>query len=318
MVVADDAEHAASIIDILKADHPDIRAAADVTTAVQAFDEFRPDVLVVGFDTLAKAQAYSLRLYRLSQSVHEYSHRNVLLCSQAEAPEAYQLCREGSFDDYVLFSPQAHDALRLSMSVLQAARHLRSEPQQGPSTVELISHVKKLAAMQATLEQHDDAREATTGNSVPLVPAPTLKAKLAPHLNGLQALGEKVRRIKPLVMAVDDDDFARKLTTKALEGSPYEVTFAPDATAALALLRRTRPDLILMDVNLPDIDGVTLTQKLKAAPHLADIPVLMLTGDARRQTLEVSMSAGAVGFVVKPFTPRALLDKLDRFLSTAA
>jgi two-component system chemotaxis response regulator CheY len=58
--------------------------------------------------------------------------------------------------------------------------------------------------------------------------------------------------------------------------------------------------------------------KLKAAPHLADIPVLMLTGDARRQTLDSSVTAGAVGFVVKPFTPRSLLDKPDRFLSTAA
>jgi CheY-like chemotaxis protein len=94
-------------------------------------------------------------------------------------------------------------------------------------------------------------------------------------------------------MLVDDDSFTRKLAAKALEGSSYALTYAHDGSSALALLRQGRPDLILMDVKLPDVDGVALTQKLRAASHLADIPALMLTGDARRQTLERSMSAGA-------------------------
>jgi CheY-like chemotaxis protein len=311
MVVGDNAEHASSILDQLRADHPECSAATNPATAVQAFDDFRPEVVVVAFDTLAKAQAYSLRLYRLSQAVHAYHHRNVLLCTESEAPEAYQLCREGAFDDYVTHGAP-RDGLRVSMSVLQAARQLKAAPQQGPSNVELISHVKRLSAMQVTLDQHEESIEGKAGAG------PTLKSKLAPHFSGLQSLREKVRSIQTLVMLVDDDEFARKLTMRALDGSPYDLTCAQDGTAALALLRRTRPDLILMDVSLPDIDGVTLTQKLKGAPHLADIPVLMLTGDARRQTLDSSMTAGAAGFVVKPFTARGLIEKLDRFLSTAA
>jgi CheY-like chemotaxis protein len=79
-----------------------------------------------------------------------------------------------------------------------------------------------------------------------------------------------------------------------------------------------RPDLILMDVHLPDADGVTLTQTLKEHAELASVPVLMLTGDARRETLTKSLGAGAVGFIVKPFTRDSLLAKLDRFLSTGA
>ena len=311
MVVGDDAEHAASILRQLKTDHPECTVATNPAVAVQAFDGFRPDVVVVSFDTLSKAQAYSLRLYRLSEAVHAYHHRNVLVCTEGEAAEAFQLCRDGLFDDYVTYA-KPHDALRISMSVLHAARHLKAAPQNGPSNVELISHVQRLGAMQAVLERHEESAGGAPGDP------PTLKSKLVPHLNGLRALSEKVQRIRTRVMLVDDDEFARKLTTQALSGSAYELICASDGTAALALLRRVRPDLILMDIGLPDIDGLRLTQKLKAAPHLADIPVLMLTGDARRQTVDNSMSVGAAGFLVKPFTPQGLLDKLDRFLSTKA
>ena len=311
MVVGDDAEHAASLLGQLRTDHPECTAASNPAAAVQAFDDFRPDVVVVSFDTLSKAQAYALRLYRLSESVHAYPHRNVLVCTDGEAADAFELCREGSFDDYVTYA-KPHDGMRISMSVLHAARQLKEAPQNGPSNLELISHVQRLGAMQAALDGHEEPAGSATADQ------PTLKSKLVPHLSGLQALSEKVQRIQTRVMLVDDDEFARKLTTHALRGSPYELICAPDGTAALALLRRVRPDLILMDIGLPDIDGVALTQKLKSASHLADIPVLMLSGDARRQTVDSSMSAGAAGFLVKPFTPQGLLDKLDRFLSTQA
>jgi CheY-like chemotaxis protein len=81
------------------------------------------------------------------------------------------------------------------------------------------------------------------------------------------------------------------------------------------MLRRVRPSVILMDINLPDIDGIALTRNVKAAPHLAGIPILMLTGDATRETLASSMSAGASDFIVKPFTREALVFKLTRILS---
>jgi CheY-like chemotaxis protein len=69
-----------------------------------------------------------------------------------------------------------------------------------------------------------------------------------------------------------------------------------------------------MDVMLPGRDGVELTQRLKADPALAAIPVVMLTGEARREILVRSMEAGAADFIVKPFTPDALIAKLARFL----
>jgi CheY-like chemotaxis protein len=142
--------------------------------------------------------------------------------------------------------------------------------------------------------------------------------RIAPQMAGVRGFVEKVRQAWPAILVVEDDEFARKLIAKALAAQQYELVFANDSTAALALLRRTEPELILMDVNLPDMDGVALTRKLKAVPHLAHIPVLMLTGEAKRETLASSMNAGADGFIVKPFTREALVAKIERFLPANA
>jgi len=83
----------------------------------------------------------------------------------------------------------------------------------------------------------------------------------------------------------------------------------------VSLLRRHPTDLILMDVNLPDISGITLTQRLKLLADFAGIPVVMVTSDGRRETIEDSLKAGAADFIVKPFAREAVIKKLDRFLS---
>jgi CheY-like chemotaxis protein len=144
--------------------------------------------------------------------------------------------------------------------------------------------------------------------------ASNLRDKLAPHMRALASLGEKVSKTRPVVMLVDDDDMMQLLVAGALDSTPYDLVSAQDATAALSLLRRKPSDLILMDVNLPDISGITLTERLKRIPDFAGIPVVMLTSEGRRETIEDSWKAGASDFVVKPFVKEALIKKLDRFL----
>ena len=73
-----------------------------------------------------------------------------------------------------------------------------------------------------------------------------------------------------------------------------------------------------MDVRLPGGDGVALTEQIKSTPELASIPVVMLTGEARFETLVRSMEAGAADFIVKPFTRDALVAKLGKYLPAAA
>jgi CheY-like chemotaxis protein len=109
-----------------------------------------------------------------------------------------------------------------------------------------------------------------------------------------------MRRIRPTLMVVEDDPFARELVRHALDGDAWGMVFAVDGGDALALLRRGRSDLILMDVRLPGLDAVALTQRLKAVPHLAYIPVVTMMGNAGKQALMDSLQAGATDFVVNP------------------
>ena len=121
-------------------------------------------------------------------------------------------------------------------------------------------------------------------------------------------------RARPIVFLVEDDEFSHQLVAITLESQNVELVSESDGAAALARIRSVQPDLILMDVMLPGRDGVELTQHLKADPALSGIPVVMLTGEARREILVRSMEAGASDFIVKPFTPDALIAKLTKFL----
>ncbi|MEO7009918.1 MAG: response regulator [Caldimonas sp.] len=381
LVASDSIANAAQIVRHLRDDFAETRAATAAATVAEDFEQFAPDLLILAFDSLQKAQGYALELYRHSQRAGHHGHRSILLCHKDELREAFELCRKGSFDDYVLYWPLAQDGYRLTMSVWNAARQVVAAPALGPSNLELIAHARQLGAMRALVEQqmsegerraasadssleqaersigsaiddlarrladreaavivdvkdpgglareferlkNDPVAQAFEATATAQAPARSwsrqLNEKLQPHLNGLREIGEKIGKVTPVVLVVEDDEFARQLMHSTLEGTGYEVLFAADGVSALGLLRRIRPDLILMDVNLPDTDGVALTQKLKSLPHLADIPILMLTGEARRETLESSMNAGAAGFIVKPFTRDALVAKLERFLWTVA
>jgi CheY-like chemotaxis protein len=142
-----------------------------------------------------------------------------------------------------------------------------------------------------------------------------VKDQIEPALAGTRALADQVREIRPVVMVVEDDALVRHLVGRTLDPLQWDTVFAGDATQALGQLRRMQPDVILMDIRLPGIDGLALTRRLKATPHLAGIPVIMMTGDARRETLMGSVDAGAAAFVVKPFTRESLLAHLGQVLS---
>src|SRR5665213_2951504 len=131
LIASDNADDAAQIIRQLKGEFADIRSSTDSDSAVEDFEGFEPDVLILAFDVVEKAKGYALGLYRFSQKVSDHGHRTILLCNKDEIHEAFELCKKGSFDDYVLYWPQAQDGLRLMMSVLSAARHVIAPPPRG-------------------------------------------------------------------------------------------------------------------------------------------------------------------------------------------
>lgn len=145
-----------------------------------------------------------------------------------------------------------------------------------------------------------------------------LKTALAPQLESARALKAMADEVRPLVLIVDDDEFQHTLLKKLLAEARLDLIFATTGIEALAMLRRHRPDLILMDVELPDIDGVEATRRLKALDHLAAIPIIMITGHSEKTVVVDAVKAGAAGFVVKPYDKAALLAKVRGLLHLPA
>lgn len=316
MVAGDNSADVEEVRKVLAADFARVDVSLSAEQDVADFDRLQPRVIVLAFREIAKAQAWYVHLLRLSPLAHLHPHRTVLLCGREQAKEAFSLCKRATFDDYALFWPQAYDGHRLGMSVWIACRDLGARTSDGPSPAQLALHASRVEAMEDVLgkqvaEGKRHAAAVMKEGPQPIVEwASQLDSKVAPHLHGVRELAQQVRAMRPLVMVVEDDAFAAKLIGKALDAEPWDVVFATDAPSALALLQRARPKALLMDVNLPGMNGLELTQKLKATPSLAAIPVLMLTGEARRDVLEKSLAAGATGFIVKPFTREGLLARL--------
>jgi DNA-binding response OmpR family regulator len=112
------------------------------------------------------------------------------------------------------------------------------------------------------------------------------------------------------ILVVEDEDYLRGLIRLALERAGYRVDDVADGEAALEAVARQRPDLILLDVDLPGIDGFAVCQRLKADPSTAGICILMLTAMAEDADRQRGLQVGADGYVAKPFGPFALLARI--------
>ncbi len=147
--------------------------------------------------------------------------------------------------------------------------------------------------------------------------AQKIRLECEPLLESARSLNAMVERIRPTVLIVDDDEFQHKLVGKLLAEKNFNLVFAGDGFKALNLLRKTRADVILMDIMMPDMDGIETTRHIKSVPQFAKIPVIMITGKSEGQVVIDSLKAGAMDFVVKPFDRAALIAKIDRALGLA-
>jgi CheY-like chemotaxis protein len=147
--------------------------------------------------------------------------------------------------------------------------------------------------------------------------ADEFKQEFSAHTASVRELNTLAERVQPTVLVVDDDEFQSKIVAHILEAENYHLLFAGNGFEALGLLRRTRPDLILMDVMMPNMDGVEATRRLKTVPQFAGIPVIMLTGKSEKNVVTESLKAGATGFLVKPFDRDTLITKVKQALKEA-
>jgi DNA-binding response OmpR family regulator len=113
------------------------------------------------------------------------------------------------------------------------------------------------------------------------------------------------------LLIVDDEEGVRSLVRMTLESDKYDILEARRGEDALRLVREHLPDLVLLDVMLPDTSGVDVCRALKSDPDTKQVTVVMLTAKAQSSDLEEAENAGADGYFTKPFSPVALLQRVD-------
>lgn len=305
ILVASDRPHEAEVIArVLGEEFARVHVSTDPKRAAQDVVLRKPGVLVLAFDTLPKAERHLDALRQPDALAPLLPMRVLLLCSQEELQGAYEACRKGRFDDFVPFFPRGEETRPMRMAVRRSLAQVEPLRDGRPQARDFAVHARRLAGLAPLLEQ----QLARAGGDA------AIEELLAPMLDAARRLAALADAAPPRVLVVDDDRFQHKLLAQALAPARLELEFAPTAADALARLQRCRPDLILMDVSLPDIDGVQATRLLKSVDAYAGVPVIMITGVGGRDMVLESLKAGAAGFVVKPIDKTVLLGKVRKAL----
>jgi CheY-like chemotaxis protein len=376
LVISEGAADAILIKTLLEEDFADVlvKICPAASVAADEFRELQPKVLLLAFKEIDKAEQCYLGLYRCQSAGVLLPHRTVLLCTKEAVKHAFELCRRGLFDDYVLFWPMTYDAPRLRMTVHRALAELAAAPEDTPSAMTIAAQGHRILELEALLarqllrgQEHIaaagnavDRAERHVGSALGALSSSLMKAKaeggpsdylsaaaaainlcseesvmpqlrqvseslqplahwagelqqtVSAHREASGALGALSARLRPVVLIVDDDPFQQELLSLMLEPEGYQVRVASSGAEALRQLCRSPADFILMDFNLPDLNGIEVTKRLKGDPRLSAIPVIMITGNSERDVVVGSRKIGVADFIVKPVERSVILDKLRR------
>src|SRR4051812_28647070 len=127
---------------------------------------------------------------------------------------------------------------------------------------------------------------------------------------------EETTKLGQRVLIIDDSDSIHALVRARLKDEPVELLNAADGTAGLELARAKMPDLILLDVDMPDPDGFEVCRRLKADAATRDIPVIFLTGASSTEQKLKGLELGAIDYIIKPFDPAELRARVKTSLRT--
>lgn len=116
------------------------------------------------------------------------------------------------------------------------------------------------------------------------------------------------------ILVVDDNEDSREIVKKILKKQGYEIIEAIDGEEALAKAIAYRPDLILMDISIPKIDGYEATRRLKARPDFKDIPIIAFTAHAMKGDQEKALQAGCNGYISKPINVKDFPEQIKVYL----
>jgi CheY-like chemotaxis protein len=129
--------------------------------------------------------------------------------------------------------------------------------------------------------------------------------------NIIASSGPEVKQTKE-ILAVDDDTYCLDMLRDALKNLQGRVVCAPSGKAAMTILNTRTPDLFILDIDMPDMDGLTLAKNIRMRGF--DAPIVFITGNSNRVYVMRAINEGAADFIVKPINPRRVADRISRFL----
>ena len=186
--------------------------------------------------------------------------------------------------------------------------------------------VKSLGPQLARMAWVSGATVLADGSIVPLINPVVLARRtlsgvpdfehttLVPHLKGR---GQKAQVVAPIVMVVDDSLTVRKITTRLLEREGYQVITAKDGIEALEQMRETLPAIMLVDIEMPRMDGFDLTRNVRGDPRTKDIPIIMISSRTADKHRSQAAALGVNQFLGKPYQEAELLQQIAAFLGVA-
>jgi CheY-like chemotaxis protein len=344
LIAANAAPHAEAAAVALRGEFEDIICSVGADRIVTDFDRERAPLLVMAFERVVDAERCLRALEQSSESLHAFAHRRLLLCRREELRHAYELCLQGRFDDYVMLWPADADPQRLPMAAHHAARELNAmalraqrrldwvreaqdleqlEPQLGASASWVLERLeqaqRELAQLRSGLRDpacDPETRIDALKNTLDWMRHWALRLGDEWHavVETARRLRAQAARARPIVLVVDDDEFQHKLLRRMLGDTGIDLQFATSVGDAMSMLQARRPDCILMDIGLPDVNGIDAVRMIRSAAQYADTRIVMLTGQRHDTALRRSLDAGASGFIAKPFNRATLLARLRGLL----
>ena len=365
LLLTNNKSDADDILDLLKTLDIEVVVALDDETAVQAFEQHHPQLLLCARESVRDNEHLYLDLHRNCAQLHAIPHQTILLCKINEAKIAYELCRRGIFSDYVVDKPR-HDVFRLRLSVEQMLADFELTQQQrqmgrefssaGNKAKSLVNSVEKvrdkgqsigkdsatklqilgdnvmqeMTSILSQLKPNDIAGLSKTLNPEKLQKMITLAAQdVNNNINSLNkaldaacgghstALGDLLAAIKPVpatIVVIDDNKAFAEVIGDILSEEGYRVLLSNDARHGIGIVAQQDPDLILMDINMPGMDGLQATRTIKFNSRLKDIPIIILSGKGNRDLVNQVKKTGANGFITKPTKAPVILDKVAKML----
>ena len=283
-IAADSMEDAIACKTSLAGSMDSVFVSADRESAVSDFEDARPGVVILAFRDLAAADGYYLRLYCQSKFAQAHSHRTIILCSQDDENVAAGLCGKKHFDFSARYWFEPAESTHLVMAIDQAKTDLADSSEIFDIRRKKDAHIGHII--------HQE-RERFTGKG---------NAKSDP--------GEL-----PEILIVDDDSFQYKIHQRVFDAEKYKLLFANSAVDAFSVLREHDPDLILMDYEMPALNGAKVVSRLRLMQRFTHTPVIMLTGKSDHDVAKSCLASGANDYILKPFKRDVLIAKAARFLN---